>query len=176
KGNDVKFGISIKNIGPDASFRGDGLTARGTLDDKTYSQTVEQRSAGFNLPSMVNIGASYDFRLDKKSSETYFHRLTLAGNFTSNSFNYDQTSFGLEYAYKSFLMVRAGYCYEKYIGGTLSTSVFNGYSTGLTLELPFTKNKSTFAMDYSYRLTQVWGGVHTLGVRINLGSAVSDED
>lgn len=176
KGQDVKFGISIKNIGPDLSYRGDGLSLRGTSDDKTYSQTLEQRSAGFNLPSMVNIGASYDFRLDGKSAETYYHRLTLAANFTSNSFNYDQTSVGLEYAYKSFLMVRAGYQYEKNIGTTLSTSAFNGYSSGITLELPFSKNKSTFAMDYSYRLTQVWGGVHTLGVRINLGASVTDED
>lgn len=177
KGNDVKFGISIKNIGPDPSFRGDGLTLRATADDKTYSQTLEQRSASFNLPSMVNIGASYDFRLDGAAAETYFHRLTLAANFTSNSFSYDQTSVGLEYAYKSFLMFRAGYCYEKNIGNdALRTTAFLGYSTGLSLELPFSKSKSTFALDYSYRLTQVWGGVHTMGVRINLGAAVEDDD
>lgn len=176
KGNDVKFGISIKNIGPDLSYHGDGLSLRGTSDDKNYSQTLEQRSAGFNLPSTVNIGASYDFRLDGATAETYFHRLTLAANFTSNSFNYDQTTIGLEYAYKSFLMVRAGYMHEQNLGTTLSTTAFTGYSAGLTLELPLPKNKSTFAMDYSYRLTSVWGGIHTMGIRINLGSSVADED
>jgi hypothetical protein len=171
KGNDIKFGVAIKNVGPDMSFRGDGLTFRGTADDKSYSQTFESRSDGFNLPTMVNIGAGYDFRLDKKA-DAYFNRLTLAMNYTSNSFSNDMVSIGLEYAYKDIIMLRGGYNYEKSIGNSVeSVTVFNGYNMGMSVELPFTKNKSTFALDYSYRMTNTWAGIHSFGVRINLGKA-----
>ena len=46
------------------------------------------RVDAFELPSLLNIGGSYDFNYGTD------HRLTVAGNFTSNSFSKDQ--FGAE--------------------------------------------------------------------------------
>ncbi|MSQ78924.1 MAG: PorV/PorQ family protein [Flavobacteriaceae bacterium] len=171
KGNDTKFGISIKNVGPDLSYGGDGLSFRGIPDNGTYPQTVEQRSSGVNLPSQVNIGGSYDFRLDK-GSETYYQRLTLGLNYTSNSFTNDQIGIGVEYGYKDFFMLRGGYTYEKDINDpVLTRTAFTGLNGGFTIEMPIGKNKSSLALDYSYRFTNVWGGCHTFGARINLGSS-----
>ncbi len=66
-------------------------------------------------------------------------------------------------------MVRGAYSYEKNIGTTLSQTVFTGPSGGLTLQLPFGKDKkSTFAVDYSYRFTSSFSGVNTFGFRVNL--------
>ena len=57
---EAKFGITLKNIGPRMSFEGDGddLTLTGPNGS---DMTVEIRSAAFELPSLLNIGASYDF-------------------------------------------------------------------------------------------------------------------
>jgi hypothetical protein len=47
----------------------------------------------FNLPALVNIGLSYDMRLDQNES-TYFHRLTASGNFQYNAFQSNILGFG----------------------------------------------------------------------------------
>jgi hypothetical protein len=67
-------------------------------------------------------------------------------------------------------MVRAGYTYEKdQANDELRKTAFTGPSAGLTLQLPFgTEKNKTFALDYSYRFTNPFAGVHSIGARINL--------
>ena len=59
----IKFGIALKNVGPTMSFKGDGLayTFEQEFIGLVNPIAVEQRSASFELPSLVTIGASYDF-------------------------------------------------------------------------------------------------------------------
>ena len=71
KKDNLKFGISLKNVGPRMSFSGDGLSFRNYVDPN-YEMTVEQRSSEFELPALLNIGTSYDFNLN-------LHRVTAAG-------------------------------------------------------------------------------------------------
>jgi len=175
KSDDIKFGISVRNVGPDMKFSGDGLSIKARINgNNTYDNTVENRVAAFNLPSQVNIGASYDIRLDKDSN-TYFHRLTAAGNFVSNSFSRNNFILGLEYAYKEFIMVRSGFVYEKDIFSKLAIdgrqTAMTGFCGGVTIEIPLSKkNNNTFGFDYSYRSTNPFSGIHSFGVRLNLGS------
>ena len=103
--DNLKFGISLKNVGPRMSFAGDGLSFRNYLNPD-YEMTAEQRSSEFELPALLNIGLSYDIIVED-------HRLTGAGAFTSNSFQKDQYRLGGEYSYKDYLMIRAGYTYEE---------------------------------------------------------------
>jgi hypothetical protein len=175
------LGISLKNVGPKMVYKGDGMSfeaniATGTQSNGTvsgYTATFEQRSANFELPSCLNMGASYDFLLgvnDSVKAKEVDHRISVAANYTSNSFTYDQYSLGVEYGFRKYFMVRAGYTYEK---GQLKNddrrTAFTGPSAGITLQLPFgsEKNKS-FALDYSYRFTNPYAGVHSIGARINL--------
>ena len=145
--NQAKFGITLKNIGPGMAFNGDGddVTLNGS---NGYDQTYEIRSAEFDLPSLLNIGGSYDFLFSTD------HRLTVSGNFTSNSFSKDQILFGTEYGYKTFLMLRMGYSYEKGIFNDFDngrTTAFTGFSTGFSFEIPVSENGSSFGLDYSFR-------------------------
>jgi hypothetical protein len=178
KYDQIHFGISLRNVGPKMSYRGDGLTfesnvLNGTQYNNTlngYTATFENRSAAFELPSLVNIGGAYDFYLTKDSAGIKKdHRLTVAANFTSNSFTYDQYILGAEYGFKQYLMLRAGYAYEKGIGGKDSKSAYTGPTAGVTIEIPFGKEKqSTFGLDYSYRFTNPFSGTHCIGLRMNL--------
>lgn len=174
KKDDIKFGISVRNVGPDMKYNGDGLSIKARINgNNTYDNTVENRVAAFNLPSQVNIGASYDLRLDKDSN-SYFHRLTVAGNFVSNSFSRNNLIVGLEYAFKEFIMLRSGFVYEKNIFSELSIdgrqTALTGFCGGATVEVPLSKtNKNSFSFDYSYRSTNPFRGIHTFGVRLNLG-------
>lgn len=168
----VKFGIALKNIGPKMKYSGDGLSFRAPLPNgNNGTSTVEERAAAFELPSLINIGGTYDFYIAKDSSAVKTHRLTVAGNFTSNTFTKDEYRLGLEYGFKNFFMIRGGYNYEKGIFGNedVRTTAFTGFCGGATIEIPFgNEKKSTFALDYSFRTTNPFNGVHTIGARINL--------
>lgn len=172
KKDDIKFGVSVRNVGPDMKFSGDGLSIKARISGNNYDNTVENRVASFNLPSQVNIGASYDFRLDRDSI-AYFHRLTAALNFVSNSFSRNNLVLGAEYSFKEFLMFRAGFVYENKIFSQLAIdgrqTALTGFCGGFTIDVPLSKNNgNTFGFDYSYRSTNPFRGVHTFGVRLNL--------
>jgi len=175
KHKQAHFGVSIKNWGPKMQYRGELLTFQ-TLTEPypQYQRTVQNRSGFFEMPLAMNIGASYDFALTNDSiNGSAQHRLTVAANYLSNSFTYDNYLFGIEYAWtgdKSIVMLRTGFQGEKYIfDSTKRMTALTGPAAGLTLEWPFNKEKnSTLSLDYSYRFTATFGGVHTFGVRVNL--------
>ena len=126
--------------------------------------TYDMRTESFELPSSLNIGGSYDFNLELD------HRLTIAGNFTSNSFTKDQFGVGAEYAYKSNFMLRTGYVYEEGISNSFAegrTTVLTGLNFGATFEIPLS-NGTNFGLDYSYRSSDPLAAPHSIGARITL--------
>jgi hypothetical protein len=160
----LRFGIAMKNVGPTAKFQGDGISFRGTIPETEVDMTVEQRSAAFELPSLITIGIAYDVNF------TQDVRLTPALNFTSNAFTKDQFHFGAEFAYKKILFLRGGYVHEKDIDSSeLSETLYTGWSYGFSLQVPLNKETgSFFSIDYSYRTTNPFLGVHSVGARISL--------
>ncbi|HIE15823.1 MAG TPA: PorV/PorQ family protein [Bacteroidales bacterium] len=174
KTDNLMFGISMKNVGPTMKFKGDGMSFTGTVP-AGVTMTVEQRSADFELPSLIKIGFSYKipivFDVDTiKKERNVKQELTIAGTFTSNSFIKDQYSLGLEYNFKNIIMVRAGYVYEKGLWDyETRTTAFTGPTAGLSVQIPLNKEKgSVFAIEYSYRDTDPFSGVHSIGARITL--------
>ena len=163
--NNVKFGIALKNVGTSLKFGGDGLSTRvnAPATSNSYQLTVEQRSSGFEMPSLLNIGASYDFDL------ALDHKLTLAGTFTSNSFSNDLYVAGLEYRFRNLFMLRGGLAYEDNIfDDVLSTTALTGPCAGVTIDLPMGKSGKSFGIDYSFRATNPWDGIHSFGLRLAL--------
>ncbi|MBO6518320.1 MAG: PorV/PorQ family protein [Bacteroidia bacterium] len=167
KKNDIKFGISMKNVGPDARYSGDGVTFKATNPNNDVQQSFLFRTAGFGLPTLINIGAAYDMRLDK-TTETYNHRFTPAFTFTSNAYTRNQFTVGAEYGYKNLFMFRAAYAYEQGIfDANERTTALTGLVAGFSIELPMSKNTDNiFAVDYSYRHSNPFSGSHGVGVRI----------
>jgi hypothetical protein len=162
--DNVHFGISLKNVGPAMAFAGDGLAVQGLLTQSEYQLTLEQRSAQFEIPSFLTIAAAYDWHIND------MHRLSFAGTFVSNSFTKDQGLLGLEYGFRKMVHLRAGYLYEQGIASdTDRTTVFTGLSAGLSVDFPFGNDKgSSVAIDYGYRATNPFAGVHCIGLRVTL--------
>lgn len=167
-----KFGITLRNVGPTTNYQGNGLSFQADVPNSDRTLTFQRRSNDFELPSLVNMGASYDFFLaevDEKEDGTFMadHRITASGTFTSNSFTRDQVRVGAEYAFQEKFMARAGYVYESETTddeATRTTSV--GPTVGATIEVPMGDSGSTFGIDYSYRLTRTFGGSNAIGVRL----------
>lgn len=159
--DNIKFGIALRNIGMPMRYSGDGLVFRTSLpSDKSKDFSSENRSQSFELPSLLNIGGAYDFKFKE------LHRVTLIGNYTSNSFSRDQIGGGVEYAFREIFMARVGYRHEKKDDET--KSAITGFSAGFTFELPIKKDGPTFGLDYSYKATNPFQGIHSFGARINL--------
>jgi hypothetical protein len=161
--DNFRFGVSMQNVGPTMKYSGNGLSLRGyTLDE--LNMTFDYQSAELELPSLIRIGLSNDFLLMKG------HNLTVAGTFTSNSFTRDQYSVGVEYNIFDYVLVRGGYCYEKDgFDSAKRQTVFTGLSAGATVQIPLNKERETnLKIDYSYRDTNPFGGVHSVGVRVTL--------
>ena len=66
--DNIKFAISLKNVGPPMSFSGDGLTLDILNPSTSLSIGMVQRSSSFELPSQLCIGTSYDFIFSENST------------------------------------------------------------------------------------------------------------
>ena len=160
----IKFGVTMKNVGPTMKVTGDGMAVRGIAYTDGPIETIEMRSAEYELPSLIKLGASYDFDLGENN------QLTLMGAFTENSFSKNQYHGGMEYSFRQILKIRGGYIYEEGItSDTDRSTVFTGMSAGISLQVPLKKGSDTkFGIDYSYRDTDPFNGVHSIGLRISL--------
>lgn len=156
----LQFGISLKNIGPPMQFTGDGMSFTSEGPNQGNDMTVRHRSDEFELPSLLNIAASYDIEIPNED-----HGLEAHGTFVSNSFTKDQVRFGLEYAFKDILKLRGGYIWENGINSSDErTTIFTGPTGGLSVTPPVGGIDVSF--DYSYRGTNPYNGTHSIGARL----------
>lgn len=162
----LKFGISLKNVGPVMKYRGDGLSSEVYYSSNGNIATLEERSATFELPSLLNIGISYDFNFSETS------KLIAMGAFTANSFQNDQYRAGLDYGMttdKFGFNIRAGFVMEKHIFSAANRSnALIGPTAGFSVDALVGKNKSAMGLEYAVRYAGVLGYVHTIGATISL--------
>lgn len=169
KFENFKIGVTLKNIGLPMSYKGDGMSFRGRINNTGVEQTLNVRSAEFEMPSLLAIGVSYDFlwfggeyaNMSKEdraaeglTRDEAQHRLTLAASFTANSYSRDIFAIGMEYGFMRYFMIRAGYSLENVtskketnengdqeLAAVLfnSDSFFLGPSVGATVAIPLSK-------------------------------------
>ena len=127
KFENFKIGVALKNIGLPMSYKGDGMSRTAVINGTTVEQTLDVRSAEYEMPALLSIGVSYDFlffggeyaSMSKEDLEAEGltrddakHRITLAGSFIANSYSRDVFALGLEYGFMNYFMIRAGYSLE----------------------------------------------------------------
>ena len=162
--DNFKLGISLRNVGTPMKFSGTGLNFRGKNpgdNPNDYQITFQHRAEGFELPSQLNMGFSYDYYISK---DMYVRGLA---NFTSNAFSLDQIGGGVEFFFKDLIVLRGAYRYE--IGATSieENNIYSGFAGGFSVNVPMSKkNKNKLSLDYSYRTTYRFRGTHNFGVRV----------
>jgi hypothetical protein len=159
----LKIGITLKNLGPKMTYSGDGLATQITYNSTGKTATLEQRSQPFEMPSLLNMGLSYDFVFDT------IQKLSTMFAFTANSFSNDQYRIGLDYGFNSKNLgfnLRAGYVYEKNLLSVDNrTNSLTGFTSGFSMD--FNVGKSTaIGLEYAARFSSPFGIIHTFGTTI----------
>lgn len=158
RSEDLKIGITLKNVGAAVSYRGDGLSITLPVPQGGFSQAFDNRSAEFELPAALSLGGSYDFNFSDQ-------RFTLAAAFRSNSFESDQYIFGAEYSIKDDLVALRG-SYTAYNSRDIisDVNVIGNISAGISVKVPLSENATKFLdLSYAYRTTDIMGGIHYFG-------------
>ena len=162
----LKFGITLKNVGPVMRYSGDGLAQQVEYTTTGFIASLEERSATFEMPSLLCIGGSYDFIFNENN------KLNLALGFTANSFSNDQYRIGMDYGMTNDKMafnLRAGYVYEKNLLNVENRSnALIGPSAGFSIDALVGKNKTALGLEYCARFAGVFGTIHTIGATISL--------
>ena len=160
-----KFGLSLRNIGSRMSYGGQGLSVAAETSETDYQLTLAQRATAFEMPSVLNIGVSYDLLLQQEDQ-----RVTLMGNFTANSFGRDQLGAALEYAFREQFIARVGYRTDFETSELTEVPLYDGLSAGASVRVPFSKADRSrfFSIDYAWRNTRIFNGTHNIGVTVNI--------
>ncbi len=160
--DNFRLGISLRNVGSPMKFNGQGLSFQTSNPEGNtdFPLTIEQRAEDFELPSVLNIGISYDFYFAEKVM------LRAVSNFTSNAFSRDQVGAGAELYINDMFVLRGGYKKDFGSSGSSLNNVYSGVSGGASIELPFNESgKNKLAIDYAYRATNPFRGTHNFSVR-----------
>ncbi|MEZ4698114.1 MAG: PorV/PorQ family protein [Rhodothermales bacterium] len=155
----LRFGVSLKNLGQQMNYSGDGLVRLIRLPDQRGNATpnaVTLDGAAYELPSLLNFGVSYTRPLGGNSN------VTVLGNFRSNSFTEDQYAAGVEFGLMNVLHVRGSYELQ----GDMDNTFYTGASFGAGLNLNL--GGTGLTVDYAYRATDYFDGVNMVTASITL--------
>jgi len=159
----LKIGITLKNLGPKMKYSGDGLSTEVSYVSTEKNATLDQRSQPYEVPSLLNMGTSYD--IFKDSSNCF----TAMFSFTANSFSNDQYRFGADYSFKTSSLafgLRAGYVYEKNLFSEVNrSSSLTGLTAGFSTDFIVAKT-TAIGLEYAVRTSTPFGLIHSFGATI----------
>jgi hypothetical protein len=105
----LQLGVTIKNIGPQMKYDGSGLLHLATSSEGLRpEQYFKSEAAGFELPSMIEIGAAYAGTVQDNMM------YNISGSYTSNNLYVDEYRLGGEYGIALSglsLFARGGYVF-----------------------------------------------------------------
>lgn len=152
----ARFGLVMKNVGPNMSFDGSDLEHSVQLPGDTPGsrpRIVRTQSADFELPSYFQLGG------EVSAYQNGDNRVTAFGTYHSNNFSNDELRGGVEYGYQDLLSLRGGYVYAN------QDDYLFGPSFGVGLNVPV--GASHLVADYAYQaIDSFFDDLHTFSVRL----------
>lgn len=154
----LRFGVSLRNFGPQMGFSGIGLqeTIGGSGPGGDFDVPGEVRDSDSELPSMLNFGGAYTRELASQMSATFL------ANFRSNSYDVDQYAAGLELGFQNLLYVRGGADF------TTEDDMrhWSTWNFGAGINVPI--GESGLTIDYAYRPSEIFDGVNIISASFTL--------
>jgi hypothetical protein len=159
----LMLGIAVKNIGPNMTYSGSDALVRADVSGTTRgTQPYAVQMAGFEMPTMMEIGVAYSPKLDDMNA------VTVSGLFRNNNYLDDEYQVGAEYGFNKMFFVRGGYALSPQTDKDPTGG--KGYIYGFTggAGIRYTLSDVTLSVDYAYRAVKYFDGNHVITVGIGL--------
>jgi len=153
----LNLGVTVKHIGPSMTYDGTGLNYLGRIEGaKRPTTNIKLDPAAFELPSIVELGLSYEYSLGDMGS------VTASYLFQNHNFAADEHKLGVEFNYQDRFFLRGGYA----LGANLPSNMT--YIYGPTFGAGFVQKFAgvEFALDYAYRAVEYFDANHVFAFRI----------
>ena len=153
----VRFGLVMKNFGPDMTFSGPGFEQAVAIpgdDPQATRRIVRLVPAAFNLPTSVQMGVSMNV-VDNQQVAVTPHF-----TFQSNNFAYDEFRFGVEGCFiNRMLALRVGLVHSAVADGIMDEedNYIYGLNLGAGLNVPI--GQSHLLFDYSWGQTDFFDDI-----------------
>jgi|WetSurMetagenome_2_1015567.scaffolds.fasta_scaffold38909_2 hypothetical protein len=141
----LKLGVTLKNLGPEMSFDGADMeyfVAIPGQEPGSRTRPLKLSGATFELPSTLEIGAGYDYKVSEQSS------IALSGSFQNSNFGSDAFRIGAEFSFQNQLFLRGGY--SLLTENNTDNNIY-GPTVGAGVKLPV--EGAAISFDYAYRVT-----------------------
>jgi hypothetical protein len=140
-------GVTVKNIGPGMRYGGSGLWRQASSVDGDRGVTYYLVGAAeFDLPSVFEVGLSYERSIADD------HSLVASIAYENSNYALDEYRVGVDYAFKDFLHLRAGYLLladPTGVEGVKTPNVFKNFTVGFGLNLAEVTG-ANIDLDYAY--------------------------
>ncbi len=163
--NGLDIGVAVKNIGPQMQYDGTALLRQGTVgsDRQGYYKVV---AGSFELPSTIEIGASYTAKFDEQNSGI------ISMVFENNNFTVDEYKVGAEYSYNKMFFARGGYDFAQsktdegltQTSGVDETTYLFGPTAGVGVRTDL--GDVNLSLDYAYRAMKFLSGNHVITLKL----------
>ncbi len=156
----LRFAVILKNLGPSMQYDGADLERLviPPNSSSTQNRALKFTSQSFELPSTLDLGISYDYKMGMDN------RFTVHTVFQNNNFGSDMYTGGLEYAFNEQVFLRGGYVYSPSQSTEVSTATIFSYSAGAGVNLDL--GGMVVGVDYAYRATEYFSGTNTLALTL----------
>ena len=135
-------------------FDGSALIQQVTIDNTQHFVKVDAGS--FELPSTIEIGASYSRKFSGDNS------ITITSLFQNNNFSLDEYKFGAEYSYQNMFFIRGGWNIAE--SRSPNSEYLYGPSAGAGVQ--YTLSDIQVGVDYAFRHTEFFAGNHVITLRL----------
>jgi hypothetical protein len=154
----LNLGVVLKNFGPQMSFDGPDLLRDATEGNANRgTQKYQIDAAGFELPSQLELGLSYERQFDTD------YRAMIIGSFQNNNFANDEYRAAAEFSFKDMFAVRGGYAYQSEASGGHEEEAIFGPTFGAGIML---HSAVDVTIDYAYRWARYFDANHMFTVKL----------
>jgi len=145
--NGLKFGVVLRNFGPQMRFNGADLLRKATeTNAKRGEQFYQLDAAAFELPSQLELGLSYSKNIAENITTM------VSSSFTNNNFSNDEYKLGAEVGFKNMFFLRGGYIYTREGANNADERLF-GPVMGAGFNLGRNNN---ITLNYAYRWVRLF--------------------
>ncbi len=157
----LNLSVAVKSIGPNMKYDGSNAYVRADLStDQRGLNTYKLETAGFEMPTNLEIGLGYAPRFDEKNS------LNVGVGFRNNNYLQDEWNVGAEYSFMGIFFARGGYTFSPETTTDIAGENAYIYDWTAGAGVHYDVGGVVLSFDYGYRAVKYFDGNHVFTLAV----------